>query len=71
MVFQHLRDVRQSYFRHCRDALWVGCKLAACVPVIVVHAFLPNLFENTVSNTLRGIVEEVHNKYGEDEYYSD
>lgn len=71
MTFQHLRDVNQNYWRHCRDALWIGCKLTACVPLIVVHAFLPNLFVNTVSETLRGIVSDVHDKYGEDEYYSD
>jgi hypothetical protein len=47
---KHLREQNMTYLQHLAHALKYSAKLAACSLVLVIHAFLPFIFEKYASD---------------------
>jgi len=55
---QHLKDRNVSYFTHMFCAIKYAIKLYFASQVLLVHAFIPCLFETTASDIIKGILKE-------------
>lgn len=61
----HPRSVNESYFEHCKIALYFAFFLILAGFAALVHAFIPPLFETTASRImgrLTGVMEQRHQK---------
>lgn len=54
---EHPASVGETYFQHFNYALSVGIVLFGLVIILIIHAFFPFLFKNTVSEWLSIIVD--------------
>jgi hypothetical protein len=52
----HLADVNQTYFAHLRRAVFMAFRFLVAVPLLLIHAVLPNLFPTAA----RDVVETYH-----------
>ncbi|MBL6733217.1 MAG: hypothetical protein ISP84_01580 [Candidatus Poseidonia sp.] len=48
----HLADVNQSYLAHFRRAVFMAIRFLVAVPLLLVHAFLPNLFTTAAKDAV-------------------
>lgn len=51
----HPREIGETYGEHCGHALVSGFRLLGAGLACIVHAFLPFLFVNTASDTVRSM----------------
>ena len=58
----HLQDVNQTYWQHFRRAIKLAFRFAFTAPLLLIHAFLPNMFTNAGSNAV-----DVYNQLMDDE----
>ena len=56
LLFDHPKDIGETYPEHAGHAFTIGFKLIAAGCACLIHALLPALFVRTASNTVNGIV---------------
>ena len=61
-TFNHLDDVKESYFKHFKDAMNISCSLFIGSIQVFIHAFYPDIFTSSASNRCRDIIKLVDNK---------
>jgi hypothetical protein len=54
----HPRSVNEDFFEHMFFALHVVASLLYAAGAVLIHAFVPSLFENTAS----GIISRLHTR---------
>jgi len=54
---RHLKDNNISYGKHCLFALAISWKLSLATLVGIIHALIPYLFQDTVSNKVKELNE--------------
>jgi hypothetical protein len=55
MVFVHPQQVCMTYFEHCRFSLKMSCYFARGCLLAIVHAFLPDRFVTSTSDTVKTV----------------
>ena len=67
---KHLTDNNTTYWKHLRFALFISLKLSLLSVAGVIHAVIPYLFKNTVSNGINDVdglmAEQIGNPGGTD-----
>jgi len=58
MLLRHLKDRNIGYFPHWCCAVGYSIKLYVASQVLLIHAFLPFLFETTATDIIKGIINE-------------
>ena len=58
-ITKHLREKEVSYLRHLFCALGYCAKIAAVLPILFIHAFIPFVFEETASHRIRDILKKM------------
>lgn len=58
--FKHLQDVHMDYWTHWKHATTMGTQLILNGSKLLVHAFVPCLFEEDATKSIAQILEE-HN----------
>lgn len=57
MDFNHLREVKSGYFKHCAIAMWFNFLLLIAVITGTVHALFPFLFPYTPYKLAKRVVD--------------
>ena len=55
---KHLKDRNVGYFSHMFCAIKYAIKLYFASQILLVHAFIPFLFETTATDIIKEILEE-------------
>lgn len=58
----HLNEINESYFEHMCTALKYGFKLIFAGLACIIHALIPDAFVTTGSETIKNILEEIHQR---------
>ena len=56
---KHLNEIKMTYFQHWQRAMLISVKLFYASIILVIHAFLPFLFEKTASNIVKNIFNDI------------
>jgi len=56
---KHPQSVGETYFEHCCNAIRFAFVMIAAGALCFIHAFLPFLFKNTVSNRIERLNKEI------------
>jgi hypothetical protein len=56
---EHLDDVRMGYFAHMGRALAIAARLVGAGFACLVHAFMPGLFVDSASRTVKTLHREM------------
>lgn len=62
LEFNHLKEVKQGYKEHAKDALTCSAKLLLSSVKLVVHAVWPDVFTDDASNTCKEVVKMSNEK---------
>ena len=62
LEFNHLKEVKQGYKEHAKDALTCSAKLLFTSVKLVVHAVWPDVFTDDASNTCKEVVKMSNEK---------
>lgn len=54
-MFNHPRNIGESYLTHAKHALWIAGQCALIVGALVIHAAIPDVFVHTASDRLAAI----------------
>lgn len=52
----HLKKINENYFKHFTEAIFIVIISISAGIICLIHAFLPNIFQNTSSNLLKYII---------------
>lgn len=58
--FKHPGDVGQNYFQHCLFALVEGIRSVVVGLLIIVHAFVPFIFDHVYSKHIKGAQDRIN-----------
>ena len=61
-MFQHLKEIDMSYFKHMKCALGYAKESGKAVVYFSVHAIFPDIWVNKGSEQLRKVIWDVHNR---------
>lgn len=61
-IFCHLKDIKQSYWKHFKDAIHYSCTCLYCSGILLVHAVYPDAFTALASKTLSSLLEKMTEK---------
>ena len=59
----HLKEVKESYFKHFAEALLISLSLAAAAIACFIHAIIPFTFKKTASTIMRKILLRTDSRY--------
>jgi hypothetical protein len=59
----HLKDMKENYFTHLFEALFVVFSLLMASLACLVHAFIPFVFKSTASSIIRKTLERTDDRY--------
>ena len=62
LEFNHLKEVKQGYKEHAKDALTCSAKLLLSSVKLVFHAVWPDVFIDDASNTCKEVVKMSNEK---------
>ena len=62
LEFNHLKEVKQSYKEHAKDALTCSAKLVLSSAKLVIHALWPEVFTDDASNTCKEVIKMSNEK---------
>lgn len=61
-MFNHLNNVGESYFEHFYNAIILSIILFWCSFKNIIHALIPDLFSNNVTETCEDILNKRYSK---------
>ncbi len=59
---EHLTDVNETYGQHLAFALWFGLRMIGAGCAIILHAFIPALFQKTGSEMVIRLHKELESR---------
>jgi hypothetical protein len=59
----HLKVMKENYFTHLVEALFVVFSLLIALLACLVHAFIPFVFKSTASSIIRKILKRTEDRY--------
>ena len=60
---KHLKENKQTYFQHMKQAIGYYAEIQFAAFCVLVHAFLPFLFECTASKIIKDLAEHFKQKH--------
>lgn len=59
---KHPNSINETYFQHLKCALTFGVKCLIAGFAVIIHSFLPFLFEFTASNIVKKLNDQLQNR---------
>jgi hypothetical protein len=60
---KHLVEVKENYFKHLVEALWISLTLIVASIACAIHAIFPFIFKKTASTIMRNILSRTDHRY--------
>jgi len=61
-MFIHLEKLKEGYFKHMKDALYISSIMFVGSIKVFIHALYPDIFESVGSDACRKIIKIVDDK---------
>ena len=59
----HLKNMKENYFAHLFEALFIVFSLIRAALACFIHAFFPFIFKTTASGIIKGILKRTGDRY--------
>ena len=59
----HLKEVKENYFKHLTEALFIVLSLLRALLACLIHAFIPFVFKTTASSIIRKVLQRTDDRY--------
>ena len=59
----HLKNMKENYFSHLLEALFIVFSLLKAAGACLIHAFIPFVFKTTASSIIRKTLQRTDDRY--------
>lgn len=59
----HLNELKEGYFKHLSEALFIFISLLIASFACLIHAFIPQFFTKTASTIMKNILGRTDDRY--------
>lgn len=59
----HLKEIKENYFKHLLEALFISISLLIGSITCLIHAFVPMIFKQTASTIMRKTLSRTEDRY--------